>query len=39
MRAAVYNSRSKNPGAWFAIEEVERPALHPGQLLLKAIAR
>jgi propanol-preferring alcohol dehydrogenase len=38
MRAAVYDFRSKQTGTWLAIEEVARPVLQTGQVLLRVIA-
>jgi propanol-preferring alcohol dehydrogenase len=38
MKAAVFDSTSSAPGRWLTIEDVARPALDPGQVLLKVIA-
>jgi propanol-preferring alcohol dehydrogenase len=38
MRAAVFKHGLARPGRWVSIEEVARPALQPGQVLLKVIA-
>jgi alcohol dehydrogenase, propanol-preferring len=39
MRAAVFDSTSAAaPGAWLSVEEVPRPQLEPGQVLLKVLA-
>lgn len=38
MRAAVFEHGSARPGRWVSVEEVARPALQPGQVLLKVIA-
>jgi alcohol dehydrogenase, propanol-preferring len=38
MRAAVFHSGSHTPGRWLSLEEVERPPLQPGQILLKVLA-
>ena len=39
MRAAVFDSTSNTaPGAWLSIEEVPRPKLQPGQVLIKVLA-
>jgi propanol-preferring alcohol dehydrogenase len=37
MRAAVFDSRSNTPGNWVSIEDLPRPQLQPGQVLLKVI--
>ena len=39
MRAAVFDSTIRAlPGAWLTVEEVPRPELQPGQVLLKVLA-
>jgi propanol-preferring alcohol dehydrogenase len=38
MRAAVFDSRSNTPGDWVSIEDLPRPQLQHGELLLKVIA-
>jgi alcohol dehydrogenase, propanol-preferring len=38
MRAAVFESRPGNREKWLSIEEVPRPSLQPGEVLLKVIA-
>jgi propanol-preferring alcohol dehydrogenase len=38
MRAAVFDSRSSRPGQWVSIEDVARPALQPGHVVVKVIA-
>jgi propanol-preferring alcohol dehydrogenase len=38
MRAAIFDSASSAPGAWVSIEELPRPQLQPGNVLLKVIA-
>jgi len=35
MRAAVFDSRSKILGSWVSIEDLPRPQLQPGEVLLK----
>ena len=38
MLAAVFDSRSRTPGKWLSIEEIERPRLEPGHVLIKVEA-
>jgi propanol-preferring alcohol dehydrogenase len=38
MRAAVYDSGKKAPGKWLSVEDVPRPVLRPGEVLLKVLA-
>jgi alcohol dehydrogenase, propanol-preferring len=38
MRAAVFHSESRSPGRWLSIEEIDRPPVQPGHLLLKVLA-
>lgn len=38
MKAAVFDSTSKTAGRWLSIEEIPRPQLQPGEMLLKVIA-
>jgi alcohol dehydrogenase, propanol-preferring len=38
MRAAVFDSTSSTPGSWLSIEDVPRPQLMPGEVLLKVLA-
>jgi propanol-preferring alcohol dehydrogenase len=38
MKAAVFDSRSSTPGNWVSIEDLPRPQLQPGEVLLKVIA-
>ena len=38
MLAAIFDSRSARPGQWLSIEEIERPALNPGHVLIKVSA-
>ena len=38
MRAAVFDSTSTTPGSWLKIEDLPRPQLRQGQVLLKVIA-
>jgi alcohol dehydrogenase, propanol-preferring len=38
MRAAVFDSSSGTPGNWVSIEDIPRPVLRPGDVLLKVIA-
>ena len=38
MRAAVFDSRSSTPGGWVSIEDYPRPALRPGEVLIKVLA-
>lgn len=38
MLAAVFDPTSSAPGKWLSIEEIARPAVLPGQLLLKVLA-
>src|SRR5690348_13685957 len=38
MLAAIFDSRSARPGQWLSIEEIDRPALKPGQVLIKVSA-
>jgi len=38
MRAAVFDSRSGPRKPWLSVEEVPRPALHPGHVLIKVAA-
>jgi alcohol dehydrogenase, propanol-preferring len=38
MRAAVFHAGSHTPGRWLSLEEIERPRVQPGHLLLKVLA-
>jgi alcohol dehydrogenase, propanol-preferring len=38
MRAAVFDSTSAISNPWLSVEEVPRPALQPGEILLKVLA-
>jgi propanol-preferring alcohol dehydrogenase len=38
MRAAVFDSALSSPGSWLSIEELARPRLLPGHVLLKVVA-
>ena len=38
MRAALFDSRSRIPGNWVSIEDIPRPQLRPGEVLLKVMA-
>ncbi len=38
MRAAVFRSGSHSPGRWLSLEEIDRPVVEPGHLLLKVLA-
>ena len=38
MRAAVFDSGSSTSGRWLTIEDLPRPAIAPGQVLLKVLA-
>jgi propanol-preferring alcohol dehydrogenase len=38
MRAAVFDSGSRIPGAWVSIEDLPRPQPQPGEMLLKVLA-
>lgn len=38
MRAAVFDSASRTPGHWLSVEDLARPALQPGHVLLKVAA-
>ena len=38
MRAAIFDSRSSSPERWLSVEDVARPELQPGQMLLKVTA-
>jgi propanol-preferring alcohol dehydrogenase len=38
MRAAVFDPRSSTPGNWLSIQDLPRPALQPGHVLLKVLA-
>ena len=38
MRAAVFRANSHAPGRWLSIEEIDRPRVQPGHLLLKVLA-
>ncbi|MGA2570389.1 MAG: zinc-dependent alcohol dehydrogenase family protein [Terracidiphilus sp.] len=38
MRAAVFDSTSATPGAWLSIEDIPRPELQPGEVLLRVLA-
>jgi alcohol dehydrogenase, propanol-preferring len=38
MRAAVFDSASRTPADWVSIEDVPKPQLQPGYVLLKVIA-
>lgn len=38
MRAAVFDSSLSSPGKWVSIEDVPRPQMQPGDVLLKVIA-
>ena len=38
MRAAVFDSRLSRPGRWVSIEDVVRPVIQPGHLVIKVIA-
>jgi alcohol dehydrogenase, propanol-preferring len=38
MRAAVYDWGKKAPGKWLSVEDVPRPVLRPGEVLLKVLA-
>ena len=38
MRAVIFDSRSNSPGRWVSIEEIARPQLESGHVLLKVIA-
>jgi len=38
MRAAVFDSATAAPGVWLSIEEIPRPQLQPGELLLRVLA-
>ena len=38
MLAAIFDSRTSTAGKWLSIEEVERPLLEPGHLLIKVHA-
>lgn len=35
MLAAIFDARTSTPGKWLSIEEVERPSLEPGHVLIK----
>jgi propanol-preferring alcohol dehydrogenase len=36
--AAIFDSRSSPPGKWLSIEEIERPTLEPGHVLIRVRA-
>jgi propanol-preferring alcohol dehydrogenase len=38
MKAAVFDSTSSTPGSWLSIEDLPRPRLEPGYVLLKVLA-
>jgi propanol-preferring alcohol dehydrogenase len=38
MRAAVFDSQSSRPGAWVFIQDIPKPRLQPGEVLLKVLA-
>jgi propanol-preferring alcohol dehydrogenase len=38
MRAAVFDSTSATPGAWLSIEDIPRPEIQPGEVLLRVLA-
>ena len=38
MKAAVFDSTSEAAGRWLSIEEIPRPQLQPGEVLLKVLA-
>ena len=38
MKAAIYDPGKSVPGRWLTVEEIDRPALQPRQVLLKVLA-